>query len=552
MSQNTIPLESIIILHNNLANLSARNPEKRRLQDEAAKGFDVSLSTVRRALRNYRKPKSAKRRDFNCPRTISAADMQTYCELIAALKIRTTNKKGRHLSTPRALWILENHGVEVDGHKVIAPLNVLKKSTVNRYLKRHGFSPKGLLLEPVVVHFQAEHSNDLWQMDFTPSELKKLPQSDSNSPGKGLMIASLVDDRSGVLYQEYFLSDGEGALMALQFLFNAMAPKNQKNNPFQGIPKALYLDNGPVSKSLLFRRVVEQLGIQFLTHLPKGGDGRRTTARSKGKIERPFRTVQDGFETLYHFHKPQTLEEANEWLWNYLGHYNAMSHRSEERTRLDDWRQSLPPEGYQKVCSRDRFSQMARQPSERHVGSDACIALEGISYQLKAEMAGEKVIVLLGVFDSEIYVEFQDKKEGPFYPAAGPIPLHTYRAFKKTHREKKLDEVSELAKRIHLPRSALSGRKEDIHLLEQSNLCEAETLMFTPFRDKEIEGMSYFATPLDAKLAIASHLGRPLATLLTDQKQQIDVFVAETLHKETVLSKVRSYFRPRLYRSEGN
>jgi transposase InsO family protein len=550
MSKNTIPLESIIILHNNLAGLSARNPKKRRLQEEAAKGFSVSLSTVRRALRNYIKPKSVKRSDFNRPRTVSAADMQNYCELIAALKIRTRNKKGRHLSTPRAMWILENHGVEVGGTKIMAPQNILKKSTVNRYLKRLGFTPKGLLLEPIVVHFQAEQSNDLWQMDFTPSELKKLPQSDSLSD-KGLMLASLVDDRSGVLYQEYFLSDGETALMALQFLFNAMAPKKQKNFPFQGIPKALYIDNGPVSKSLLFRRVLEQLGIQLLTHLPQGGDGRRTTARSKGKVERPFRTVQDGFETLYHFHKPQTLEEANEWLWNYLAHYNAMSHRSEERTRLEDWKKNLPPEGYQKVCSRERFSQMAREPSIRSVGSDACITLEGISYQLKAEMAGEKVLVLLGLFDSEIYVEFQDKKEGPFYPAAGPIPLHTYRPFKKTHQEKKLDEISDLAKRITLPRSALSGRKEDVRLLEQSDLFEEETLKFTPFRDREIEEISYFATSLEAKLAIASHLGRPLATLLAEQRQQIDVFIAQTLHKEALLNKVRSYFKPRLYQSEG-
>lgn len=296
---------------------------------------------------------------------------------------------------------------------------------------------------------------------------------------------------------------------------------------------------------------MEQLGIQLLTHLPQGGDGRRTTARSKGKVERPFRTVQDGFETLYHFHKPQTLEEANEWLWNYLAHYNAMSHRSEEHTRLEDWKKNLPPEGYQKVCSRERFSQMAREPSERSVGSDACITLEGISYQLKAEMAGEKVLVLLGLFDSEIYVEFRDKKEGPFYPAAGPIPLHTYRPFKKTHQEKKLDEISDLAKRITLPRSALSGRKEDVRLLEQSDLFEEETLKFTPFRDREIEEISYFATSLDAKLAIASHLGRPLATLLAEQRQQIDVFIAQTLHKEALLNKVRSYFKPRLYQSEG-
>ena len=550
MDKHTIPLESIILLHNNLAGLSARNPEKRRLQEEVAKSFDVSLSTIRRVLRNYRKPKSSRRSDFNHPRIISTAEMQYYCDLIAALKKRTTNKQNRHLSTPTALWILENHGIGVDGTIVMAPKNVLKKSTVNRYLKRFGFSPKGLLLEPIVVHFQAEQSNELWQMDFTPSELKKLPQLDNSTSSK-LMLASIVDDRSGVLYQEYFLSDGESALMALQFLFNAMAAKKQKNFPFQGIPKALYLDNGPVAKSLLFQRIAEQLGIQILTHLPKGSDGQRTTARSKGKIERPFRTVQEAFETLYHFHKPQTLEEANEWLWSYLDRYNAMPHRSENQTRLEDWKINLPPEGYQKACSRERFSQMARQPSERSVASDACITLDGIPYQLKAEMAGEKVLVLIGLFDSEIYVEFQNKKDGPFYPAAGPIPLHTYRSFKKTSQEKKLDEISDLAKRITLPRSVLSGRKEDVHLLEQSSLFEEKTLLFTPFKDKEIEEISYFATPLEAKLAIASHLRRPLATLLIEQRQQIDGFITQTLHKETLLNKVRDYFQPRLYQSGG-
>jgi hypothetical protein len=74
---------------------------------------------------------------------------------------------------------------------------------------------------------------------------------------------------------------------------------------------------------------------------------------------------------------------------------------------------------------------------------------------------------------------------------------------------------------------------------------------FTPFRDREIEEISYFATSLEAKLAIASHLGRPLATLLAEQRQQIDVFIAQTLHKEALLNKVRSYFKPRLYQSEG-
>jgi hypothetical protein len=35
--------------------------------------------------------------------------------------------------------------------------------------------------------------------------------------------------------------------------------------------------------------------------MPAGKDGRRTTARSKGKVERPFRTVKEVHETLYHY-----------------------------------------------------------------------------------------------------------------------------------------------------------------------------------------------------------------------------------------------------------
>ena len=517
-----------------------------------AESFEVSLSTVRRALRTYQKPKAVKRADFNRPRNLSFTDMQYYCELVAALKIRTTNKKGRHLSTPRALWIIENHGVEVDGKRIQAPQGLLKTSTINRYLKRLGFSPKGLWLEPVVVHFQADYSNDCWQLDFTPSELKKLPGESSNAD-MNLILASVVEDRSGVVYQEYFLSAGENALMGLRFLFNAMAPKKQTDFPFQGIPKMLYLDNGPIAKSLVFRRAMEQLGIQVVTHLPQGKDGRRTTSRSKGKVERPFRTLQDGFETLYHFHKPQTLKEANEWLWHYLRQYNSMPHRTENHSRLEDWKKNLPPEGYQKMCSWERFSQITREPSERKVGSDARISLEGIDYQLMGEMAGETVTVLLGAFDAEVYVEFCGKKEGPFYPAAGPIPLHTYRPFKKTIQEKKLDKLSELAKRLTLPRSVLSGEEgeENSELIKKAFLCEDEALPFISFKEVFNEEIAYFKTTLEAKLAIASYLGRPLATLHSVQLKQIEEFISETLHKEALLEKVKTYFQLRLYQEQG-
>lgn len=65
------------------------------------------------------------------------------------------------------------------------------------------------------------------------------------------MLLGVVDDCSGVKYQEYHECDGEDVIVALQFLYTAMAAK--KSNAFQGIPKNLYIDNGSISKSKIFK-----------------------------------------------------------------------------------------------------------------------------------------------------------------------------------------------------------------------------------------------------------------------------------------------------------
>jgi hypothetical protein len=323
----------------------------------------------------------------------------------------------------------------------------------------------------------------------------------------------------------------------------------QKHLPLQGIPLMIYLDNGPVAKSLVFKRVCDQLGVEIRTHMPAGSDGRRTTARSKGKVERAFNTVQNQLETLYHFHKPSSLEEANTWLWNYLEHYNNLPHRREKHSRLVDWHQHLPPEGYRQMCSWEKFCQMAREPDERKVASDACITLEGVRYQLTGEMAGEKVMVLFGLFDNELYVEFKGQKHGPFYPASGPIPLHTYRATKKTKIEKHIDKIELLAKSLSLPNSVLTGQfvGSDLKLIQQAKLVfeQEKSQAFIPFEDNNVD-MAYFKTRIEAKLAIAKFLGKPLAILSETQLLAIDNLITQSLHKTTLMAKVREFFKLKL------
>jgi len=200
---------------------------------------------------------------------------------------------------------------------------------------------------------------------MSPSDLKQLerppPWVDIAREGNPtLMLFSTVDDRSGVVYEEYRCVFGEEVEAALRFLFAAMAPKPDGANPLQGIPKSILLDGGPVKKSAVFQRVMDSLGIEILPHMPAGSDGKRTTARAKGKVERPFRTIKDAHETLYHFHQPETEAEANQWLTRFIDAYNNRDHRSEPHSRADDWHANLPADGVRAMCTWERFCTFAR------------------------------------------------------------------------------------------------------------------------------------------------------------------------------------------------
>ena len=513
---------------------------------ETAELYGISEQSLYRALAKYRRPKALRRSDRGVPRVLPADQMEQYCELIAAVKVRTSNRQGRHLSTPEAIRLIEEFGVQTPEGLVKVPPTLLKSTTVNRYLRLWGYDKSTWARQPVAVRFQAEHSNDCWQFDLSPSDLKQIKEPLWVRPDRGaptLMLFSIVDDRSGVAYQEYHCVYGEDVEAALRFLFNAMAPKPIEGFAFQGIPAMLYLDNGPIAHSHVFQQVMQYLSIDVRTHLPAGKDGRRVTARAKGKVERPFRTVKEMHETLYHFHEPQTEEEANAWLLNFLIRYNDMQHRSEAHSRMDDWLQNLPPSGVRAKCTWERFCTFAREPERRKVGPDARVTVDGVAYEVDPELAGGEVVLWWGLFDNELYVEHGEKRFGPYAPIGGPIPLHRYRAFKKTRAEQRADRIHALAAKLALPRVALEGP----HGVCIAEFASAElddkkgNIALAPFTDPDPFQEFTFTSAVAAKRAISDYLGLPLAKLDPRQLQQIDVIVSATLDKKKVMDSVRQF-----------
>ena len=544
-----VPVEALSTLRRRLVGLPARHPERSALMTSVAQLYAVSRATLYRLLRGDRRPKDAHRADRGRPRAMPATDVERWCEIVAAMKVRTTNKKGRHLSTVRTLQLLVEHGVETpDGFQKLAP-GKLTASTVNRHLRRLGYDHERMTRQPPAVRFQAECANALWHFDMSPSDLKHLKAPawiDSDRQGEPtLMLFSVVDDRSGVAYQEYRCVYGEDVETALRFLFNAMSPKPQEagseTDPFQGIPAALSLDNGPVAKSAVFKRVMESLGVELLPHMPAGSDGRRTTARAKGKVERPFRTIKEAHETLYHFHQPETEAEANRWLARFIATYNQNDHRSEPHARIDDWLAHLPADGVRQMCIWERFCAFAREPERRVVGIDCRLTVAGVTYEVDAELAGETVVVWWGLFDQELWVEHGEARMGPFRPAGGPIPLHRYRKHRKSRHEVRADQVATLAGKLALPRAALSGENGVIVIGPRAQ-AGSVAIPVRPFQDPDPFHELVFANPVAARRAIAEEIRVPLATLSEDDRAFIDALLDRSLARPEILAAVRDRF----------
>ena len=202
--KKTIPPDEVAKLKAKLEKFAPREKGRKQLIESFCNLYDVSRATVYRAIRESGRLKV--RADKGRPRKISRAELEKYCQIIAALKLRTENKKGRHISTVRAIEILEKYGVETPSGLVKAPKGLLSRSLVNRYLNEFGYDKATMHIQPPSVRFQAEKSNQCWQLDLSPSDIKHIPEPPWIDPEKGnptLYLFSVTDDRSGANYTEY-------------------------------------------------------------------------------------------------------------------------------------------------------------------------------------------------------------------------------------------------------------------------------------------------------------------------------------------------------------
>ena len=246
------------------------------------------------------------------------------------------------------------------------------------------------------------------------------------SSGRKTYLFAFVDDYSrAVVGHRWGLAEDTVRLAAA--LRPALASR--------GVPERIYVDNGSAFVDAWLLRACAKLGI----HLTHSAPGR---PQGRGKIERFFRTVNDGFtvELAAADGGPgrplADLGELNRLFTAWVEQvYHHRIHSETGAAPLARWMTGAPfalPEP-------DALAEAFRWSAYRKVTKTATVSLQGNRYQVEPHLAGQKVELVFDPFDltriavrsggrdAGLAVPFQitrhaHPKARPEIPAAPPRP----------------------------------------------------------------------------------------------------------------------------------
>jgi hypothetical protein len=359
------------------------------------------------------------------------------------IKLKHSTIRGvRQLTTEDAMEMAADAGLEL--------ARVIPKGTVDRIARELGLHATVKRREN---RFEAERPNQLHQMDASRSEyfqcyrlvgnewtIKLSPTIFKNREyqehRKRVWLYGLVDDFSGLRVMRYYVDKGENHLTAIAFLQWAWS-RTEEHAPFRGLPETLYLDKGPLDKTLAFQEFCREVAkVRLLSHEA----GR---AQATGKVETGWKDLWRRFEARF-FRQPGwegrefSLQELNQELFWYLKErHNQRQHRRLPITKEEAWLTArnvadIEPEAWRHIFYRD----------ERTLDAAGCFDFRGEPFQVRQMPypGGVRCEVLRGLRDGSFQVI--DPRDGTKY-LAGPFqaaPAGEFRSGAHTPLEQLLKE----------------------------------------------------------------------------------------------------------------
>lgn len=295
----------------------------------------------------------------------------------------------------------------------------LAESTLWRLLKREGLMERTEKTAVDRRRFEAELPNDIWQSDVMHGPAVSV----EGKKRKTYLIAFLDDMSRLICHAQFYLSENLDSY--LDSLRQALLTR--------GLPRKLYVDNGPAFRSFHLHQICASLGIALVHSKPYQPQGR-------GKIERAFRTLRTDFLAGVCAESLKDLNEAlDAWVRDV---YHQREHRSTGETPLRRFAAHSECLRAAPKDLQDHFRKQAR----RHVAKDRTVALAGRLYEAPVKLIGKQITLLYHPWD---FARVEALHEGQSYGMLRTVDLNV-----NCHVKREKENL-----KIHSEPRALSGGK---------------------------------------------------------------------------------------------
>jgi transposase InsO family protein len=261
--------------------------------------------------------------------------------------------------------------------------------------------------------FEVDNVNDLWICDFMHG-----PSVRSHNRSVKAILCAILDDHSRMVVGHAFSASETISALTLVLKDAFLA---------YGIPKRLYVDNGPSFSSDLLAKSCAMAGISLIHSKPYDSP-------SRGKVERFFRTVRDRF--LSGLQEGVTLQDLNQAFWLWLQEdYHHKLHSGINDKPIDRYNASLARIELRRL-SKAELDEIFLIRHERFVNNDATISFKGALYEVPSAYIRQKIELRhpvddpqeLFLYDSGVRVckiKLLDKRENArtFRPQSIPTTL---------------------------------------------------------------------------------------------------------------------------------
>jgi putative transposase len=258
------------------------------------------------------------------------------------------------------------------------------RSALYRFSAANGLNRAAPAAPAPVRTFEFPFFGDLWSADFLHG-----PMVRRGTYADKTYLNAIIDDATRYVVAARFhrAEDTRSLLDDLMLAIRRF-----------GVPKRLYTDNGAAFRSHHLRMVAARLGIS-LPHTPP------YTPRGRGKIERFFRSVRDGFLTG---RDRTSLDKLNACFAVWINQYHHTTHRILEMSPLER-KLADTGEALKQIAPTQNINDIFRMEQMKRVGSDGCVRMFNKRFEVPDEIPGSLIPVYYLPWDQDYILAGVDK-----------------------------------------------------------------------------------------------------------------------------------------------